>query len=353
MTDTRPSLPGARTWAAIAAALKQAPLGFGGAAVGNLYAAVEDTTALATLDRAYDRSLRYFDTAPFYGLGLSERRIGDALRGHQDLIISTKVGRILCPDRAFVDDGRHGFCSPMPFDFRFDYSYGGIMRSWEASLQRLGLASVDILYIHDFTGETTSEGEAEIWRQLRQGGFRALDELRESGAIAAIGVGLNEISLSMRFLMEVELDVIMLAGRYTLLEQDALDALLPTCDRTATAMVVAGPYNSGILATGTRTRETPFYNYAPAPPEILERVSRLEGACDEYGVSLQTAALQFPVAHPQVVSVVPGMAHAAHVDDAADRMAAEIPSAFWTCLKERGLLRADAPVPGAAAGIAA
>lgn len=321
-------------------------LGFGGAAVGNLYQAMTNEAARATIDAAYDAGLCYFDTAPFYGFGLSERRIGDALRGRGDVVISTKVGRLLKPIEQPTPGVRHGFASPMPFEPAFDYSYDGILKSWEASLQRLGLARIDILLVHDIGRLTHGARYDETFAQLtRGGGLRALAELRAGGAIRAFGLGVNEWEVACDVMDHADLDIVLLAGRYTLIEQAPLARFLPQCLAREIGVVIGGPYNSGILATGTRGPAAPFYDYAPAPPAIVERVRAMEAVCDRHGVALPAAALQFPLAHPAVVGVIPGLPDPARVRETVDLYRAPIPDAFWADLRAEALLPPDAPVP--------
>lgn len=321
-------------------------LGFGAAAMGNLYAAIHDASAAATLDAALSAGFRYFDTAPHYGRGLSERRLGDALRGRGDVIVSTKVGRLMDPDASITDDReRDGFHSAMPFSPRYDYSYDGILRSHEHSLQRLGLARVDILFVHDIGRVTHGEADAQYREQLiAGGGFRALESLRDQGAISGFGLGVNEVEVCLDLMEAARFDVILLAGRYTLLEQGALDALFPACAMAGTSIVVGGPYNSGILATGSAAAGR--YNYAPAPEAVLTKVRALEAVAARHHVSLPAAALAFVLAHPLVASVIPGIADPQQVSDTMRLYAEPIPSAFWTELRDQGMVRPDAPLPG-------
>jgi len=322
-------------------------LGFGCGTFGNLYRPIRDEDARAAVDAAVASGIRYFDTAPFYGFGLSERRLGDALRRHRGVTVSSKVGRVLVADATLdVDAMRDGFASPMPFRPSYDYSYDGILRSHEASLHRLGLARIDLLLVHDIGTGTHGEANARYWEQLtRGGGFRALEELRDSAAIAGFGLGVNETAVCLDAMRETRIDVVLLAGRYTLLEQDALDAFLPACVTQGVSVVIGGPYNSGILATGTKSGGVLHYNYDIAPPAIVERVARIEQVADAHGVPLAAAALQFPLAHPAVACVVPGLASAEQVDRALHLYRATIPDAFWSDLRGAGLLREDAPVP--------
>ncbi|HWM60623.1 MAG TPA: aldo/keto reductase, partial [Rhizomicrobium sp.] len=282
-------------------------LGFGTAPLGNLFRSLPEETARATLAAAQAGGFGYYDTAPFYGFGLSERRLGDALRGRKDVVLSTKVGRLLKPVPGPVDENiaRHGYATPMPFEPVYDYSYDAVMRSFEASLQRLGLPSIDILYIHDI-GRLThgDENEARLAELTRRGGLKALEELRATKVISGFGMGVNEIPACLEVMTHARLDVILLVGRYTLLEQNALDELFPRCEAAGTAIVVGGPYNSGILATGPKPGA--YYNYSEAPKDILERVAGIEAVCKRHGIGLIEAALQFPLLHPSVVSVIPG-----------------------------------------------
>ena len=321
-------------------------LGFGAAPLGNLYGAMSDADARDTVLAALQGGLTHFDTAPYYGFGLSERRVGDAVRSHESIVVSTKVGRLLKPDPTIQGSGRrHGFYSPMPFEPVYDYTFDGVMASWEASRQRLGLARIDILYVHDIGRMTHGDQHAASFRQLTSGGgFRALEELRSSNEISAFGLGVNETAVCLEAMNYADLDVILLAGRYTLLEQDALGDLLPACARSRTSIVVGGPYNSGILATGTKCGDT-HYNYDIAPAEIIERVRRIETHCDRLRVPLAAAALQFPLANPVVASVIPGLGNPRHVEQTLDFYRASIPGEFWHDLKTNGLLHPDAPIP--------
>lgn len=332
--------------------LRITELGFGTAPLGNLYRTISDSDARDTIIAALEAGIGYFDTAPYYGFGLSERRIGDVLRGADDFILSTKVGRLLQADasvRAYAE--RWGFYSPLPFEPVYDYSFDGVMKSWESSLQRLGLARIDILYVHDIGRLTHGDRHESAFRELTHGGgFRALEQLRADGAIQAFGIGVNEIAICLQTMQYARLDVILLAGRYTLLEQDALDELLPACEQAGTSIVIGGPYNSGILATGTRDGSTLHYNYALAPQTVVERVRRIEAQCDRYQVPLAAAALQFPLAHAQVASVIPGLVSRQQVERTLSLYETSIPDQFWQQLKSAGLVRADAPVPAIANG---
>jgi D-threo-aldose 1-dehydrogenase len=327
---------------------KLGPFGFGAASLGNLGRAVSTDDANAALKAAIDAGIAYVDTAPFYGFGLSERRVGDALRTFPNTVISTKVGRLMVPTPGInISDVRHGYASPMPFEPVYDYSYDGVMRSYEASVQRLGVARINILYVHDIGRATHTADHARHWRDLfgPKGGYHALDELRGAGAIDAIGLGVNEWEACIGAMAAGQFDLFMLAGRYTLLDQSSLDIFMPACEQHGARVVVAGVYNSGILATGSAGE--PMYDYRPAPLGIVERTRLIEGHCSDFGVSLAAAAVQFVRAHPLVVSVVPGIASARRVTQTMALLDEIIPDAFWMALKYDGLLRSDAPTPAA------
>jgi D-threo-aldose 1-dehydrogenase len=323
-------------------------LGLGLAPLGNLYRAVSEHEARDTLDTAFELGIRYFDTAPYYGFGLSERRAGDALRGKPEIVISTKAGRLLYPT-ADVDASieRYGFVSSMPFEPVYDYSHDGILRSHEHSLQRLGLGRIDVLLIHDIGKLTHGERHDEILAQLTEGGgLKALRRLREEKAVSAIGIGVNEIDICLDLMDRSELDVLLLAGRYTLLEQGAIDDLLPRCTTSGVSLVIGGPFNSGILATGATAADPPRYNYGPAPAEVRERVRRLEAVCRSHSVPLPAAALQFPLAHPAVAAVIPGFASADEVRTGVERFLTPIPDGLWSDLRTEGLIDPRSPIPG-------
>lgn len=323
--------------------------GYGAASLGNLYREVDDTTACKTLEAAFTAGLTYIDTAPHYGFGLSERRVGDFLRGQPktDYVVSTKVGRRLKPIPGHVGASeRLGFLTPMPFEISHDYSYDGIMRSYEDSLQRLGLAEIDILYVHDIGVVTHGEHNARHLNDLKAGGFKALEELRGSGSVKAIGLGVNECEACAEALDYGDVDVFLLAGRYTLLEQGALDALLPRCAERNVSLVIGGAYNSGILATGVKEGVTAYYNYEPAPSHVIDRVRKLEQVCASHNVDLKAAALQFPLAHPNVCSVIPGIGNPKRVAQTVDLINQAVPDELWRDLKSEALIRSDAPISG-------
>jgi len=330
------------------AGLKVTELGFGTAPLGNLFRPLPDSLARETLAAAEKAGFGYYDTAPFYGFGLSERRLGDALRARSGIVLSTKVGRLLNPVPGPVDENqlRHGYATPMPFEPVFDYSYDAVMRSYEESLQRLGLSRIDILYIHDIGRLTHGDAnQARMAELTKGGGLKALEELRTAKAISGFGMGVNEVPACLEVMAHARLDVILLAGRYTLLEQTPLDDLFPRCAAAGTAIVVGGPYNSGILAVGSKTAAPLYYDYEPAPSHVVEKVRRIEAVCDRHGVPLAAAALQFPLAHPLVASVIPGVDSPQRVDQTVALYRRAIPAALWQELRHQELLRPDAPLP--------
>jgi D-threo-aldose 1-dehydrogenase len=323
-------------------------LGFGCASLGNLYHEVSDVEAADILTTARANGFRYFDTAPHYGQGLSERRVGDALRGSSDYVLSTKVGRLLRPAGYAAE--RHGFISPMPFDIEYDYSYDGIMRSFEDSLQRLGLDSIDILFMHDIGPVTHGNDDDRLFPIAMDGGYRAMDELRRNGLVSAIGLGVNEYEVCERALEHGDWDCFLLAGRYTLLEQTSLDTFLPKCIDRNCSIIIGGAYNSGILATGVSGKGPWNYNYVPAPEDVVRKVAAIEGLCAEFSIPLAAAALQFPLAHSAVASVIPGIGNVQRIDQTLNLFTTKIPDEFWQALSERGLIRDDALTPASNAG---
>jgi len=335
--------------AALLARLRASPLGFGGAPLGNLFRVVSDNAAAALVAHAYDAGVRYFDTAPHYGQGRSERRIGDALRARprDDYLLSTKVGRLLEP-RADAPRDQHGYVDTLPFVQRYDYGAKGVRRSLEDSLQRLGLARVDLVYVHDIDRETHGDAHAQRLADALEGGLPALAALKAEGRIGGYGLGANDVAICLHVLGLADFDVILLAGRYTLADQSALSELLPECERRGVAIVLGGPFNSGILATGARPADgsVPYFNYAPASPKIVERVAAIEQTCAEFGVPLPAAALQFPPAHPAVATVIPGVRSVAEFDANLRLAQVAIPSEFWSALRERTLVDPFAPLPG-------
>ncbi|TFV98220.1 aldo/keto reductase [Orlajensenia leifsoniae] len=313
-------------------ALPLTELGMGAAQLGNLYRETTDAEARAAVDAAWDAGIRYFDTAPHYGLGLSERRLGPALadRPRDEYVLSTKAGRLLVPSgypEGTMDDG--GFAVPATVRREWDLSRDGIRRSVHGSLERLGLDRIDIAYLHD-PDDHGQEAHAEA--------IPALIELREEGVVRAVGAGMNQSAMPAEFVRRHDVDVIMLAGRYTLLEQGALDELLPLAEERGVGIVAAAVYNSGLLSQ-PRPPANALYDYAPAPAELIAKANAIADVCEEFGITLPEAAIAYPLRHPAVVSVVVGMRTAEQVRGTAERYEREIPAEFWAALDDRGLVR--------------
>jgi D-threo-aldose 1-dehydrogenase len=323
-------------------------LGLGGAPLGNLFAPVTDADARALLDAAWASGCRSFDTAPHYGHGLSERRIGDALRRRprDSFTLSSKVGRLLTPD-ASAPAEQHGYVGGLPFRQHWDYSATGVRRSVEDSLQRLGLARLDAVFVHDCDATTHGANAVAVRRQVIDETLPALRELQREGLVRAVGLGVNDVRVVLEVLREAEIDVLLLAGRYSLLDHGALPELLPLCTARGVRIALGGAFNSGLLATGTRGGAVPRFNYAPAAREWVERTARIEALCDAHGVPLRAAALQFPLAHPAIDIVMVGARRDAEWDDAQAMVNHRIPAAFWRDLYGAGLLPPDAPSPAA------
>ena len=311
------------------------PLGFGGAVIASLYTEVGEEQAHEAVEAAWQQGIRYFDTAPHYGLGLSERRLGAALREHPraEFTISTKVGRRLEPWDGGGDDLANGFAVPATHRRVWDFSADGVRRTLEAALERLGLDRADVVYIHD------PDDHAE---QAFREAYPALEKLRSEGVVGAIGAGMNQAEMLTRFLRDTDVDVVLCAGRYTLLDQRALIALLPAAQERGRSVVIGGAFNSGLLAD---PKPGATYNYAAAPVELLDRALHLKAIADRHGTTLRAAALAFCAAHPAVASVLVGARSAGEVRDAAEQFAADVPAAFWQELRAEELLPADAPVP--------
>jgi D-threo-aldose 1-dehydrogenase len=321
------------------------PLGLGTAPLGNLFTPVDEGTAAQTVRRAHELGIRYIDTAPHYGNGLSEHRVGHALREfpRDSFVLSTKVGRLLTADASAPRD-QNGYVGVLPFRQRFDYSFDGALRSIEDSLQRLGLARIDIALIHDIDAFTHGpEAQPQRFREAMTGALRALDRLRGEGVIGAVGLGVNDAGVCLDALRHGGFDGFLVAGRYTLIDQGALAALLPACAEKNAAVILGGPYNSGILARPAGASAT--YDYRPAPPAVRQRVEAIAAVCAEFDVPVQAAALQFPLGHPAVVTVLPGARSPAEVAANHGFAAHPIPPALWQALKERGLIAAEAPAP--------
>jgi D-threo-aldose 1-dehydrogenase len=315
--------------------------GLGCSQLDGLYHAMSDDDAQALVDAAWNGGVRMFDSAPLYGHGLSEQRLGTALRGRRraDFVLSTKVGRLLVPDDR-VRPGDGGWAAPLPFRPEYNYTYEGVMRSFEASLARLDVDRIDVVYVHDIGAATHGGQAASYWEQLtRAGGFRALDELRRQRIVEAVGLGVNECQAALDGMREFDLDCTMLAGRYTLLEQAALSPFLEECMRRDHRVVAAAPFNSGVLAGGEH------FDYDHAPPSVKARVRALNDAARDFGVTLPAAALQFPLAHPAIVACVVGAHRAGEIEQAIGWFGQPIAPAFWHALRERGLVDAASSLP--------
>lgn len=330
-------------------AVEVTELGFGGASIGELFVRVAERDAAATLAAAWDAGIRYFDTAPWYGRGLSELRTGAGLRDHprDEFALSTKVGRWLRPASREGFDGAP-WLGGSPNEVVFDYTYDGIMRSVEQSRLRLGITRFDIAFIHDldrlYFDQETMDAH---FRDLSTSGWRALEELRASGQIGGFGAGINDLGLIPRFLDVGDIDAFLIAMPYTLLDQDVLDAEFPACVARGVGFVIGAVFASGILAKGPVPGAR--YAYAEASPEIMERTRRIAAVCERHGVPLPAAALQFPLGHPSVASVIPGASSPAQQARNVEWFQHPIPADLWAELKHEGLLRADVPVPGAVA----
>ncbi len=311
-------------------------LGFGAAPIGNLYREISDEEAFGAVEAAWQSGVRYFDTAPHYGLGLSERRLGVALSGRprDEYVISTKVGRLLEPfDGEGLDD--EGFAVPRHFRRVWDFSADGVRRSIESSLERLGTDRVEIVYLHDPDNHWASAfGEA----------YPALEDLRSQGVVGAIGVGMNQWEMPERFVRETDIDVVMLAGRYTLLEQPSLASFLPACAERGVSVVACGVFNSGLMSKPEVATDA-RYNYAEAPAELIERARSIAQVCGRHGVTLPQAAIQFALGHPAVVSVVIGSRTAEQMSANAANFAASIPEDLWNELKALNLIDPEVPTP--------
>lgn len=322
-------------------------LGFGAGGIGNLYRAVSDADSDAALQAAWDGGIRYFDAAPLYGFGLAETRLNRFLRGKErdSYVLSTKVGRLLKVATPQTRDAIGKFFDVPSRKEQFDYSYDGVMRSVEFSLERLGLDRIDILMAHDLDiFSHGSQAALDPWMdQFLSSGYKALLAMREQGVIAGFGAGVNEWQACQHMAERGDFDIFLLAGRYTLLEQEALDSFLPLCEARGIGIILGGPYNSGILATGAVKGAK--YNYDDAPADVLDKVSRIEAVCRDHGVSLVDAAFRFPLGHPSVMSVIPGAQNAREVELNLAAANAAIPVELWADLKQKGLMREDAPTP--------
>ncbi|MGP3984900.1 aldo/keto reductase [Streptomyces sp. KR80] len=310
-------------------------LSFGAAGIGGLYTEVAEEAAAAAVDAAWDAGIRFFDTAPHYGLGLSERRLGAALRTRRraEYAVSTKVGRLLVPHDGGGDDLANGFAVPATHRRVWDFSADGVRRSLEASLERLGLDRIDIAFLHD-----PDDFADQAFREA----YPALERLRAEGTVGAIGAGMNQSAMLTRFVSETDVDAVLLAGRYTLLDQSGLDELLPAAAGRGTSVVIGGVFNSGLLAD---PRPGARYDYADVPAPVLERALSLAAVTGRHGVPLRAAALQFPYGHPAVASVLVGARSAQEVEDAVAMLGESLSDALWDELRNEGLLCSGVPVP--------
>ncbi|MEM7461276.1 MAG: aldo/keto reductase [Pseudomonadota bacterium] len=312
-------------------------LGLGCAPLGGNYVDLDYAQATELIQAAKNAGMSYFDTAPWYGFGRSERVVGDILRG-TDYVLSDKVGRILAPGG--VDNPEEfGMIDPLPFHVIYDYSYDGIMRAFEDNLQRLGLDRIDILLVHDIGTFQHGDENTKYFKDLADGGYRAMDELRKAGLVNAIGLGVNENQVCLDALSIGDWDVFLLAGRYTLLEQTALNELFPACATAATTIICGGPFNSGILVGRD------MWNYASAPAEIVEKVQALGALAEEFSIPLAAAAIQFPLGNPIISSVIPGPRSKQELEQIIQWFETPIPSDFWSALYDRGLVDDRAPHP--------
>jgi D-threo-aldose 1-dehydrogenase len=308
-------------------------LGLGTAPLAGLYRAVAEADALAVIEAAWETGIRFFDTAPLYGHGLAEQRVGRVLREkpRADFTLATKVGRLLRAD-APPEPGQ-SFRGVPPFNPTFDFSYDGVMHSVEESRERLGIEQIDILHIHD---------PDDHFREAIEGAYRALDKLRSDGVISAVGAGMNQAEMLTRFAREADFDCFLLAGRYTLLDQVAVKELLPTCLERGVAIIAGGVFNSGILGD---PKPGTHYDYQPAPPELIERAQRIKAVCERHHVPLRAAAIQFPLGHPAVQTVVVGCRSVEQLEDSVRMFETEIPPALWEELKAERLLPDEVPTP--------
>ncbi len=319
--------------------------GFGSAHLGELYNLVPESQSQATLNAAWGEGIRYYDTAPWYGRGLSEHRTGGFLRTlpRSDFKVTTKVGRWLHRPTDPASFDRSPWTGGFNFEVKFDYSYDGIMHGYEQSLQRLGLDTVDALIVHDLDESYHGDAYKDHLKALTDSGMKALEELKKAGDIAAIGMGINTDHALEAIATSVDLDFVLVAMPYTLLSQASLATGMAACERRGVSVIIGAPFASGILVTGSGSDAK--YGYAAASPEVQAKVRGIEAVCREHGVSLPAAALQFPLAHPSVVSIIPGAAHAREVTENVASLHAAIPAAFWSDLKAGGLIDAAAPVP--------
>lgn len=319
--------------------LQVTELGLGCAAMAGNHRPVDDKDIEAAIEQGLSGGIRYVDTAPFYGFGRSEHFVGRGLRHRDNCVLSTKAGRLLAPGYP-TDSSAAEWPGSFPFHQIYDYGYDGVMRSYEDSLQRLGVSSIDILLLHDIGAmQHGADLNKRLFADAMQGGYKALDELRSAGDIKAIGLGVNEREVCIDAMQHGQWDAFLLAGRYTLLEQTPLDDLFPQCKAAGTSIILGGPFNSGILAGGDT------WNYAKAPADVLQKVKRISAVCDEHSIPLPAAALQFPLGCEQVVSVIPGPRSAKEMLQISEWFSLNIPDSLWSDLKNEGLMHAQAPLP--------
>jgi D-threo-aldose 1-dehydrogenase len=328
---------------------QQLRLGMGGAALGNLFTAISDDAAHAVLEAALSQGCNTFDTAPHYGNGLSEHRFGRALRHlpRDSFMLSTKAGRILVAD-SHAPRVQNSYVDVLPYRQRWDFSAAGMRRSVEDSLQRLGLARLDVAYIHDCDASTHGTDYPQVLKQIVGEALPELQRMKTEGLLRHVGLGVNDVQVCLDILAQADLDCLLLAGRYSLIDHSALAELLPLCVRRSVRVALGGVFNSGILATGVKAERDPHsirFNYAPAPQPWITRAAAVEAVCDEFAVPLRAAAMQFPLAHPAVEIVLAGPQTVAHWQDAVAMMSHPIADAFWAALRARGLLPDAAPTP--------
>jgi D-threo-aldose 1-dehydrogenase len=321
-------------------------IGLGGAPLGNLFKAVSDEDAQTIIQQAIADGCQTFDTAPHYGHGLSEQRFGQALRklGRSSFVLSSKVGRILTPSAAAERD-QLNFVNILPYNQHWDYSAAGVRRSVEDSLQRMGMSHLDVAFVHDCCSICHGDNYPKVLRQVIDEAIPELQKMKREGLIHAIGLGVNDVQVCLDVLKETELDCILLAGRYTLVDHSGFAELLPICEQRGMRIAIGGVFNSGILATGVRGSEKLLFNYDSAPAAWVERVRAIELVCEEFQVPLRAAALQFPLAHPVVDTVLLGANQTTHWADALAMLQHPIPAAFWAKLKAQGLIPMNAPIP--------
>lgn len=319
-------------------------LGFGSAPIGNLFKSITTDMAHKMVHSAWNSGIRFYDTAPMYGHGLAEHRMSDALFEYprSEYVLCSKVGRTLTPSRlGSFDHGAWAKVPPLKADF--DYSYDGTFRQVEQSLQRMMSDRIDVLLVHDIDKYTHGDSQSQRYREAIQGSFKALIKMRDEGTTSAIGVGVNETDVCYKVAKEVDIDALLLAGRYTLLEQDSLDDLMPLCEERGISVILGGVFNSGILATGASAGAK--FNYEKAPSHILEKTKKIQLICKEFAVSLPAAAIQFSAAHPAVVNVCLGARNLEQWNQNFSYLNEVIPGDFWQKLIKQGLLREDAPIP--------